>query len=155
MESVEMESVDRSPAVTLLLKRMESHPEEFVLVFGALGSASSTAQRKWKELITAYKPYMTNEETAAIDSKFNSIQMDEMHKRIMSTLLNEAPEEYQTVTTTASTVATNPQWEQKYLQQTVQARSRAESLLQAYGQTPMSNMGISSAVGRFFDRSGK
>lgn len=144
-----MESVDRSPAVTLLLKRMESHPEEFVLVFGALASAGSTAQRKWNELITVYKPYMTKEEIAAINSKFNSIQMDEMHKRIMSTLLNEAPEEEHTVVTEP------PPWEQKYLQQTVQARSRAESLLQAYGQTPMSDMGISSAVGRVFGWSGK
>lgn len=159
-----MDSVDRSPAVTLLLKRMESHPEEFVLVFDALASGGSTAQRKWIELITTYKPYMTNEEIAAIDSKFNSIQMDEMHRRIMSTLLNEAFEGDQTVTvtTTASSVTTNLQWEHAYLRQVehAQAQAQAQALLQAQppvsnrgqaqAQSPVSNMGMYGVVGRFF-----
>ena len=67
------------PAVELLLKRMESNPDEFV--------TEHRKSRIWDALITRYESFMTKEENAAVKQKYSEIQMSQMHKEIMAELL--------------------------------------------------------------------
>jgi hypothetical protein len=66
-------------AVELLLKRMESTPNEFV--------SSHPRQVRWDRIIRGYDSYLTEEEREAIRQKYSEIQMDGMHKDIMAELL--------------------------------------------------------------------
>jgi hypothetical protein len=64
-------------AVELLIKRMESNPEEF----------SGDAHDRWMRHIKRYEEFMTDEERDAILEKHRAIMMTRMHKDIMSELL--------------------------------------------------------------------
>lgn len=66
-------------AVELLLKRMESNPQEFM--------SSSPRQMRWNRIIRDYDSYLSDDERAAINQKYSEIQMDAMHKDIMTELL--------------------------------------------------------------------
>lgn len=67
------------PAVDLLIKRMESNPDEFV--------EGHKKSRIWDALITRYESFMTKEENAVVKHKYSEIQMGQMHKEIMAELL--------------------------------------------------------------------
>ena len=69
------------PAVDLLLKRMESNPEEFV--------SPHQRERRWEVLISKYESHMKNEERIAIKEKYSELQMNKCHKEIMAELLRE------------------------------------------------------------------
>jgi hypothetical protein len=64
-------------AVELLLKRMESNPEEF----------SGDSHDRWMRHIKRYEEFMSDEERDVISEKHRAIMMDRMHKDIMSELL--------------------------------------------------------------------
>lgn len=66
-------------AIELLLKRMESHPEEFV--------RSHPRHTRWNAIIHRYDPYMDSSDRDAIQEKYRKIQMDHMLEEIMSELL--------------------------------------------------------------------
>lgn len=68
------------PAVELLLKRMESNPDEFV--------KGNDRRFKWEKIIKDYMEYMTDEEKAHVKQKYSELQMDVMHKEVMSELLH-------------------------------------------------------------------
>lgn len=64
-------------AIELLLKRMESNPEEFV----------HTTKNRWKPIIKRYEHLFSEEENAAIKTKLREIEFGEFHKDIMAELL--------------------------------------------------------------------
>lgn len=66
------------PAVELLIKRMESNPEEFT---------RGIKSRKWETLIERYQAYMTKEDRNLVRGKYSEIQMKQCHKEIMAELL--------------------------------------------------------------------
>lgn len=63
------------PAVRLLLKRMETDPQEFIPPDG-----------RWEKAMHATKLYCTPEEKEALIEKFKAIAMDAIHVQIMKTL---------------------------------------------------------------------
>lgn len=67
------------PAVELLVKRMESNPDEF--------AKGNPRARVWEKLITDYDPYMTEGEKKTVRHAYSEIQMNQMHKQIMAELL--------------------------------------------------------------------
>lgn len=67
------------PAVELLLKRMESNPDEFV--------NPHQKNRRWEIIIEKYRGYMTEEDHAAVKKKYSDLQMEQCHKDIMAELL--------------------------------------------------------------------
>ena len=67
------------PAVELLIKRMESNPDEF--------AKGNPRARVWDKLITDYDPYMTEGEKKTVQHAYSEIQMNQMHKQIMAELL--------------------------------------------------------------------
>ena len=62
--------------VELILKRMESHPEEFV-------------DGRMKHMIEPYRQYLTTEEKEALKSKEREIHLDTLHVRVMKQILAE------------------------------------------------------------------
>lgn len=62
--------------VELILKRMESHPEEFV-------------DARMKQMIEPYRQYLTTEEKEALKSKEREIHLDTLHVRVMKQILAE------------------------------------------------------------------
>lgn len=67
------------PAIELLIKRMESNPDEF--------AKGNPRARVWDKLITDYDPYMTEGEKKTVKHAYSEIQMNQMHKQIMAELL--------------------------------------------------------------------
>lgn len=68
-------------AIELLLKRMESNPEEFAEHPAKLGVG------KWMRLIDRYRGYFTEEEGKAFQDKLRELRMNELQKEIMAELL--------------------------------------------------------------------
>lgn len=68
------------PAIDLLLKRMESNPEEF--------SRTHIRQTKWFNLIKQYQSYMSEEERNALDAKISDIMLNDLHQQVMAELLH-------------------------------------------------------------------
>ena len=62
--------------VELILKRMESHPEEFVDV-------------RMKQMIEPYRQYLTTDEKEALKAKEREIHLDTLHVRVMKQILAE------------------------------------------------------------------
>lgn len=73
------------PAIELLMKRMESNPDEFV--------RGNNKDRMWGSLIERYKEYMTKEDRDALRVKYGEIQMGQLHKEVMAELLREPREQ--------------------------------------------------------------
>jgi hypothetical protein len=65
------------PVVTLLLKRMESHPEEFM-----------TGSHRWYDVVDIVRDYATKEENDAIDAGLRPIRLQQAHELMMDELLN-------------------------------------------------------------------
>jgi len=68
-------------AIELLLKRMESNPEEFAESPGKLSGG------KWMRLVDRYKGYFTEEEKNLFNDKLRELRMDEFQKELMAELL--------------------------------------------------------------------
>jgi hypothetical protein len=68
-------------AIELLLKRMESNPEEFADHPAKIGVG------KWMRLIDRYRGYFTEEEGKAFQDKLRELRMNELQKEIMAELL--------------------------------------------------------------------
>jgi hypothetical protein len=66
-------------AVELILKRMESHPEEFV-------------DARMKQMIEPYRQYLTTEEKEALKTKERDIHLDTLHVRVMKQILADKEE---------------------------------------------------------------
>ena len=64
------------PAIQLLLKRMDSNPEEFM---GGL---------RWRKIMDAYENSFSEAEKKALTEKSNKIRMDKMYEKIMGELLD-------------------------------------------------------------------
>lgn len=73
------------PAVELLLKRMDSHPEEFI--------NPHRRHSRWSRILRDYTDYMNEEEQNAVKDKCRKIYLEAMQKDIMSELLYGQPEE--------------------------------------------------------------
>jgi len=67
--------------VTLLLKRMESHPEEFRV-------GGKPYSDRWDEHISDIQTFGNAVDTAALDAKLRDIRLAEIHERVMDELLN-------------------------------------------------------------------
>ena len=65
------------PVVTLLLKRIESHPEEF-----------GRGATRWDWIIDRVQSYGSKEEDEAIDAALRPIRLQEAHEEMMDELLN-------------------------------------------------------------------
>ena len=68
-------------AIELLLKRMESNPEEFA------DSPGKLSVGKWMRLVDRYRGYFTEEEGKAFQDKLRELRMNELQKEIMAELL--------------------------------------------------------------------
>lgn len=66
-------------AVKLILKRMDSNPDEFV--------KGQIKARRWDRLLMEYEPYMTEKEKEGIKQRYSEIQMEQLHKEVMAELL--------------------------------------------------------------------
>ena len=64
-------------AVELILKRMESNPDEF----------TGDGKDRWMRTIKRYEAFFNDEERKAISEKQNGIMMGEFHKEVMAELL--------------------------------------------------------------------
>jgi hypothetical protein len=73
------DNTDLHPAVQLLLKRMESHPQEF------------TASTPMRRMISRYEDYFTEAESAALRDALRGLMLDVMHKEVLHEML--APED--------------------------------------------------------------
>ncbi|CAB4155537.1 hypothetical protein UFOVP1058_8 [uncultured Caudovirales phage] len=66
------------PAVALLLKRMNSHPEEFT---------PQPARWDWDSLMVKYKEFLNQWERDALREAMRRIMLDDMHRTLMEDLL--------------------------------------------------------------------
>lgn len=73
------------PAVELLLKRMDSHPEEFI--------KPHPRCTRWSRVLREYNEYMNEEEQKAVKDKCREVYLDAMQKDVMAELLYGQPEE--------------------------------------------------------------
>ncbi len=64
-------------AVELILKRMESNPDEF----------TGDSKDRWMRMLKRYEAFFNQEERDAILEKQNGIMMGEFHKEVMAELL--------------------------------------------------------------------
>lgn len=67
------------PAVELLLKRMESNPDEF--------TKGNDRFYKWERIIENYRAFFPEEDAAILKAKYSALQLERMHKEIMAELL--------------------------------------------------------------------
>ena len=68
---------DVHPAVELLLKRIETHPDEFALTGG-----------RWDKMISQFEPYFSEAEHDAVLAAVSRVRLDAMHKELMQEMLN-------------------------------------------------------------------
>ncbi len=64
-------------AVELILKRMDSNPDEF----------TGDSKDRWMRMLKRYEAFFNQEERDAILAKQNAIMMGEFHKEVMAELL--------------------------------------------------------------------
>lgn len=64
-------------AVELILKRMDSNPDEF----------TGDSKDRWMRMLKRYEAFFSQEERDAILEKQNAIMMGEFHKEVMAELL--------------------------------------------------------------------
>lgn len=76
------------PVVQLLLKRMESHPEEFEDGITARDTYTSIKPSRWYHAIEAVKDHGTKADKAALNAALGKIYMDEAHRWTMDELCN-------------------------------------------------------------------
>lgn len=67
--------------VRLLLKRMESHPEEFRV-------GPELGLERWEEYIDAVRDHGNEADNAALTAKLRDIRLAEIHEQVMDELLN-------------------------------------------------------------------
>ena len=67
------------PAIELLIKRMESNPDEFVKGNGR--------HPKWERIIEKYMEFVNPEDKKLLKEKYSALQLNQMHKDIMAELL--------------------------------------------------------------------
>ena len=72
------------PAVDLLLKRMESNPQEFV--------GPDAHKYNWEKVFEPFKRYMTSKEKGALNAALGKLYMDQLHQRVMEKLLDPTGE---------------------------------------------------------------
>lgn len=75
------------PAVELLLKRMETHPEEFVDVHGYVDAYEPITNR-WGPAISRILAEGSAEDWQPIKTKLREIRMNNVHEHIMDELCN-------------------------------------------------------------------
>lgn len=68
--------------IELILKRMETHPEEFVGVNGG-------CSKEWHAVITPAVPYLTSEEREALNSALTKAYRDHLNAQVMRTIAGE------------------------------------------------------------------
>lgn len=66
-------------AIELLLKRMESNPDEFV--------KGNRRHAKWERIIAKYMEYVNPEDKKILNEKYGELQLNQMHKEVMAELL--------------------------------------------------------------------
>jgi hypothetical protein len=67
--------------VKLLLKRMESHPEEFKFRRGGY-------HQRWYDYVNSINEYGNKADKAAINAKLRDIRLAEVHEQVMDELCN-------------------------------------------------------------------
>jgi hypothetical protein len=66
-------------AIELLIKRMESNPDEFV--------KGHSRHSKWERIIEKYMEFVNPEDKKIMKEKYSALQLDQMHKDVMAELL--------------------------------------------------------------------
>jgi hypothetical protein len=66
-------------AIELLMKRMESNPDEFV--------KGNRRHAKWERIIAKYMEYVNPEDKKILNEKYGELQLNQMHKEVMAELL--------------------------------------------------------------------
>lgn len=78
--------------VELILKRMDSHPEEFT-------TKDFSGHNRWSRLIDYYEKVLTDEELATLKAKQTEILRDEFTASVMEEILREPKKETLTFNT--------------------------------------------------------
>ncbi len=78
--------------VELLLKRMESHPEEFRGVTDMNESQYTLSTSRWNSVIHQYWRYLTEREQAAVKLGLRNAQRSNFHATVMETILGDKKE---------------------------------------------------------------
>lgn len=78
--------------VELLLKRMESHPEEFRGVPEANEQQYTLSTSRWSSVIHQYWRYLTEREQAAVKLGLRNAQRSNFHATVMETILGDKKE---------------------------------------------------------------
>ncbi len=86
------------PAVTLLVSRMESNPEEFL------------DDSRWDEYIDEHRSYFSPAEETAYALAYSRLHMDKLHEKVMAELLNPKEEETPQTSQTAYVGAQSNHW---------------------------------------------
>ena len=72
-----MADEENHPLVDLMLRRMQSHPEEF-----------EDKHTRWDEALSAIDEYATSEQKARVSRALGDIMLDEAHRDALDELLN-------------------------------------------------------------------
>lgn len=67
------------PGVQLLIKRMETNPEEFL------------TDNRWYSMVLTHQQYFSEADKKAYDAANNKLHMDNFHSMVMKELLDPAP----------------------------------------------------------------
>lgn len=69
--------------IELVLKRMESHPEEFVGVNGG-------CSKEWYAVVTPVLPYLTDDEKEALNSALKQAYLDHFNAQVLKKIAGES-----------------------------------------------------------------
>jgi len=75
------------PAVVLIVERMKSHPEEFMVGLEPPGQLGAV-QPRWGKLLGRMDPWLTPADRAYLDQHFRALAMERIHHDILDELLN-------------------------------------------------------------------
>lgn len=113
--------------VRLLVKRMESHPEEF---------KRESYEVRWEEYIDAIQDHGNEADNAALNAKLRDIRLAEIHEQVMDELLNgpERRRKHKEDTEYERHLAAAMQHtKQQAMQQIAQQGGMVQGLMNAYG----------------------
>ncbi len=92
MESLEKD-VEMHDGVKLLLKRMESHPEEFAGLTEPGSAHHTLATSRWHGVIARYWMVLTEKEQAAIFVALREANRENFHHAVMRTIMEDKPKQ--------------------------------------------------------------
>ena len=122
------------PAVTLIVERMKSHPDEFMAGLEPPGQLGAV-QPRWGKLLERMDPWLTPVDRAYLDQHFRALAMERIHHDVLDELLNGPERRAEEQRRIISAQAQQAQLARQALsQQAYQAQAQAQRYTVAQGQ---------------------